>query len=55
MQIETTKKKITLYILLLALSASFMNSEKVIQVTELTEYRFINHPFSLVVDSMLNT
>jgi hypothetical protein len=55
MQIETTMKKITLYILLLALSASFMNSEKVIQVTELTEYRFINHPFSLVVDSMLNT
>jgi hypothetical protein len=48
-------KKIIFYLSLAAVSLSLMNGEKVIHVTELSEYRFANHPFALVVDSMLNT
>ncbi len=55
MQNTNVMKKITLYIAVVVLSTSIMTSEKVCHITELTEYRFTNHPFALVVDSALNT
>ena len=48
-------KKLTYFFLFAAFSLSLMTSEKVIHVTELSEYRFTNYSFSRVVDSMLNT